>query len=240
MRRVALLGLLVSTPSSLALADDAEKAQAREHFKQGKILYNLGKFPDAAEEFEQAYRLYPDAQMLFNLARVHHEAKNRERAIFFYERYLSEFPEAEDRADVQKWIDELRRDDDAAKAAAVPEGAVATQPAPPPDRPGLRLAGWITAGVGAALLVTGAVFARMAQSEEDEIEAAYRGESVLYADAKADSGGDGLNTMTAVALIGGGAALLAGGVMLYVAWPSSSPQAAIAPAPGGLVAWGSF
>ncbi len=63
--------------------------------------FDLGSFDKALDEAEQAYRLYPLPQILFNIAQCHRALKHWEKAAFFYERYLAKFPEATNRRTVE-------------------------------------------------------------------------------------------------------------------------------------------
>jgi len=102
----ALLAVaLVLLAASVAHADSETEAQ--EHFKRGVKLYNLGHFQDAIPEFEKAYDLDPQPILLFNIAQSHRQNGNKERALFFYRRYLEQEPNAAKRADVEQRMKEL-------------------------------------------------------------------------------------------------------------------------------------
>jgi hypothetical protein len=42
---------------------------ARAHYKTGEIDYERGRFPDAAREFEEAYRLSGKSDLLYNMGK---------------------------------------------------------------------------------------------------------------------------------------------------------------------------
>jgi tetratricopeptide (TPR) repeat protein len=86
--------------ANLAHADPEGDAQG--HFKRGVKLYNLGHFQEAIPEFEKAYDLDPQPILLFNIAQSHRQNGNKERALFFYRRYLEEEPNVTKRADVEQ------------------------------------------------------------------------------------------------------------------------------------------
>jgi hypothetical protein len=89
-----------------APATPAEVGHA--HFDQGVQEYNLGHFTEAIAEFEKAYRADPTPIMLFNIAQSYRQLGNRERALFFYRRYLEQAPpDAPNRSEVEQRTKEL-------------------------------------------------------------------------------------------------------------------------------------
>src|SRR5205085_1205757 len=61
-RAVALALIVVCT---VARADDPRAA--RQHFAAGSSLFDLGRFREAAAEYEEAYRAKNDPALLFNI-----------------------------------------------------------------------------------------------------------------------------------------------------------------------------
>lgn len=97
---------LVASSAARAESGGADSAQA--HFDRGAKLYNLGHFQDAIPEFEKAYDLDPSPIFLFNIAQSHRQLGNKERALFFYRRYVEQAPNAPNRDDVQRRMKELQ------------------------------------------------------------------------------------------------------------------------------------
>ena len=91
--------------SRVARAED--KAAAREHYDKGTTYYDLGKYRDAAREFEAAYEAKKDAAFLYNLAQSYRLAGDSERALHFYRTYLRYVPKAPNRADIEEQIKAL-------------------------------------------------------------------------------------------------------------------------------------
>jgi hypothetical protein len=102
---VAAAVAVVVLAANAAHADPESEAQ--DHFKKGVKLYNLGHFQEAIPEFEKAYDLDPQPILLFNIAQSHRQNGNKERALFFYRRYLEQEPNATKRADVEQRMKEL-------------------------------------------------------------------------------------------------------------------------------------
>lgn len=87
-------------------AADTEKARAL--FDEGTEAYKLGNFEKALAAYEAAHKLFPAPQFLFNIAQCYFQLQNWDRAIFFFEGYLREVPDASNRALVDDLIREAR------------------------------------------------------------------------------------------------------------------------------------
>ncbi len=137
-----LVALVMSTGApSVRAGNEPEDAKhaAKARFMAGQKHYNLNEFPEALREFKEAYRLYSDPVFLFNLGQCERQLGHAEEAIRFYRNYLREQPKAQNRAEVQRRIDELEtalkaKQAEAEKAVvpAAPAEAAAPPPSPPP------------------------------------------------------------------------------------------------------------
>ena len=112
-----LLACLVAVATVPASAfaqapDEAARVRARKYFEKGQKLYNLGKFEEALGQYEKAYDEVELPELLFNIAQCHRNLDHFELAIFSFKKYLREKPAADNRAAVEKVIEEL----EAAKA----------------------------------------------------------------------------------------------------------------------------
>ncbi len=87
----------------------ADKKKAMDNWKKGNTSYTLGKFGDAIKHFESAYLEHPAPAFLFNIAQCHRQLRNCERSGFFYRRYLSLKPDADNRAEVEAYIAAARK-----------------------------------------------------------------------------------------------------------------------------------
>lgn len=136
--RIAAAGVAALLLAALpARADDA--ASARDHFKRGQTHYSLGEFEQAAAEFREAYRLRDEPAILFNIAQSFRRAGNAREAYSYYSKFLERKPAASNRADVERFIEQMRRKADVEEAAgraasagggAHPIGAEAPHEAP--------------------------------------------------------------------------------------------------------------
>ncbi len=102
-----------------------EKA-ARTLFEKAERSFNVGKFEEALSHYQAAYEELPLPAFLFNVAQCYRNLGNHERALFFYQRYLSLDPNAPNRKMVEDLLVEQQRE---------VADAQATTPTPPPTAP---------------------------------------------------------------------------------------------------------
>src|SRR3954462_12251311 len=98
-----LVGLLLA----LGQPAWADAARAKEHFQRGTTLFDLGKYREAATEYEKAYEEKSDPALLFNIARAYRLAGEAETAIRFYRTFLNRVPRTPNRAVVESRIEEM-------------------------------------------------------------------------------------------------------------------------------------
>ncbi len=126
------LGVQAQTKTSSTPASSKEKVEAKAHYDQGTVHFNLDEWPQAIEQFKAAYRLFPDATFLYNIAQCHRKLGNPADALSFYKKYLRERPEAPNRAEVEKRIEELEASKAAQPTPAVVPARLASAPTAPP------------------------------------------------------------------------------------------------------------
>ncbi|MHB8672039.1 MAG: TonB-dependent receptor domain-containing protein, partial [Acidimicrobiales bacterium] len=126
-----VLAALAGVAPRVAHAD--ERTEARRHFRAGLDDAAQHLYLRAVDEFQEAYRILPNANVLYNIGRAYADAGDADHAIDFYQRYLAN--DVPDRADVEQLIQNLeqrRRQAAAANPAATPEAAPTPTPAPAP------------------------------------------------------------------------------------------------------------
>ena len=96
-------------PPAPAAHDPKQEKVARAHFDRAEKAFNLGNFDAALAGYQAAYEALPLPAFLFNIAQCHRNLRNREQAVFFYQRYLSLAPDAPNRGVVQELIAEQKR-----------------------------------------------------------------------------------------------------------------------------------
>jgi tetratricopeptide (TPR) repeat protein len=89
--------------------DQKQEKAARAHFDKAEKAFNLGHFDAALAGYQAAYEVLPLPAFLFNIAQCHRNLRNREQAVFFYQRYLSLAPDAPNRTVVEELIAEQKR-----------------------------------------------------------------------------------------------------------------------------------
>jgi len=121
-------------------ADKAGTEKAREHFRSGEAFFKLEKYKEALSEYEQGYIAKSDASFLYNIAQCHRLMGNKQAALRFYKRFLSEATRVPNREIVEAHIRDLEKA--LAKAHATPAaetpaaGAASEAAVPTPTSPG--------------------------------------------------------------------------------------------------------
>lgn len=129
-----LVALSVATAPVAARAGNSKTAAALDHVKSANVLYKLGRFAEAAAELENAYKLDPHPNLLFNLGQAYRHAGDPVKALEHYKRYLAEWPMAKDRAQVERLIRDIEEAPPRSTAAPeVPKQDVPKQDVPKRD-----------------------------------------------------------------------------------------------------------
>jgi tetratricopeptide (TPR) repeat protein len=99
--------------------EDADAARrAREHFLEGMEHFEAHRYRPAIHQFELAAELVPSADLWFNIARSHEELGEHEPAIEHYRRYLRDRVDPPDKVQVERRIESLEAQAEAARQAA--------------------------------------------------------------------------------------------------------------------------
>jgi tetratricopeptide (TPR) repeat protein len=75
-------------------ATPEETSKARQHFQRGRVHFDLKEYPQALEEWKDAYRYVQDPILLFNIGQCHYKLEHWDEALSFYRNYLRRAPEA--------------------------------------------------------------------------------------------------------------------------------------------------
>jgi tetratricopeptide (TPR) repeat protein len=127
-----LLVALAARPAGAATPE--EKAKARELFQSGLVHYDLKEYSEALASFRDAYRVVQDPAFLYNIAQCYRRLGQNPEALDFYRNYLRRSPNAPNRGEVERRIQEIERDIQAGRTTSPPpkETAPAVVPAPRP------------------------------------------------------------------------------------------------------------
>ena len=202
----ALAQLAVEPEAPAQSAADVKRAQSL--FTESEKRYREGRFQDAVDLLNEAYRLDPSPVLLYNIARAYESLGDSGHAIDAYRKYLESDPKAADRGAIEQRLATLERQqraqEQADRPAPPPVFVPSPEPAPaPPPNP----VPWIVAGVGVAGLGAGIVLGVLAKSKHD---AANEGE-IASADIEgANATADRLATSANIAFVMGGALALGG------------------------------
>ncbi|HJX53638.1 MAG TPA: hypothetical protein VJ801_12800, partial [Polyangia bacterium] len=104
-----LLAMAFSAATARAQSEGEKKQEAKEHYEKATRLYDLAKYGEAIKEYEAAYLLVADPNLLYNMGQAYRLWDKPEEAIRCYKNYLRNRADASNRADVEKKIAELER-----------------------------------------------------------------------------------------------------------------------------------
>jgi len=128
--RWATLGLAVALilcpTAALAVPSAADLELAKAHYRTGELNYERGAYPDAAKEFEEAYRLSSRAELLYNMGKSYDGAGDMRGALIAYRRFLATVQTSPDRPFVEKRASELNVIIARLEIAASVDGATVT------------------------------------------------------------------------------------------------------------------
>jgi tetratricopeptide (TPR) repeat protein len=104
-------GLIVLLCALHARADEpppgADLELAKAHYRTGEIYYERGRYPDAAREFEEAYRLSNKPELLYNMGKSYDGAGDHARALAVYRRWLAQVQTSPDHDTVVQRVGQL-------------------------------------------------------------------------------------------------------------------------------------
>jgi len=248
-----LVGIVVALAAGAARAQLSadQKQEMRQHYEKATRAYDIEKYGEAVDEYQKAYEIGGDPAMLYNIAQAYRLNKQLPDALHFYRRYLQRSPNARNREDVERKINDLeqsieakRKTDEAAAAAArlraPPQVVPAQRPAvlasprlvtvPPRSSEGgngMRVAGIVVTSVGPAALITSGITGYLASKKGDDLTNASK--NMGRFDPSVESSGKTLNTVAIATVIGGGVMAVVGTVLLVVSGRGSADDTASRP-----------
>jgi len=187
--RILLVAIAFVGAAPATAAAGGPERPGRARFEMAETKFNLGRFEEAAADYQAAYEAEPLPAFLFNIGQCYRNVGNYERAQFYFRRYVELDPRSPNRGDAEHLIAEMERLGEARRSGgpappassalslAAPGAAVASEPAPAfapsvaragdgadPSRPFYRRP-WFW--VGSAAVVTGAIVAGIVLTHDD-------------------------------------------------------------------------
>jgi tetratricopeptide (TPR) repeat protein len=210
------------------LAHHSARAEsAEELFDEGQRAYDAGDYARAVDRWEASYQLSKEPGLLFNIAQAYRRAGNCTRALSSYRQFVAFDPTSDRRGLADELVSELEPNCGSPQAA----------PIKPPDTKrtvitdagrGFRVAGFVTASGGAAIVVTGLLFGRRASAIGDDVSAACTPSCDWSAQRDHDARGRRYATI-GYTLDGIGLAAVATGAFLYVLGKRNSAVMTVVP-----------
>lgn len=219
----------------------ADEDAAKAHFLAGSAYYEQADYADAVKEFNEAHRLSRRPDLLYNISVCYERLGRWDDAIAALHQYLTEKPNASDRAVIESRIQnyEQRRDAERAQQPATPPPVAAPPPVVPPPARRSHVPSFVVGGVGLGLLLAAlgtGVTAHLAYNDvasKCDPSLVCNGNDTALVNEK--NLGHALTISTDVLLGIGGAALVTGVVLFIVEMRKPAPARAwLQPAPGGL------
>ena len=200
----------------------ADEDAAKAHFLAGSAYYEQANYTDAVKEFNEAHRLAQRPDLLYNISVCYERLSRWDEAIASLRQYLTERPDAPDRAVIESRIKnfEDRHAAEQRKAAVVAPPPNPTGPAlvqTPPSRT-RHVVSFVVGGVGVGLLLAAIGTGVAAQLGYDDLnnkcpnKICASGNQTLRDE---QSSGKALALSTDV-LIGVGAAAVVAGTVLFI------------------------
>ena len=131
MSRAGVLVAVLLVAATAHADDKTAKRRAGELAAEAQQHYKRGEFEVSAALVRQAYALYPEPNLLYNLARSLEGMGDKKGALEAYQQYLATGKDIEDRGALERRVATMQAELDAANKPAEPPPTVAA-PAPTP------------------------------------------------------------------------------------------------------------
>jgi tetratricopeptide (TPR) repeat protein len=186
---VSMFGLVSNALAEQEVELTQEDQDRFDTFVQAAVdHYSARRYEEAIEAFEKAFEIYPEPELIYNIARCQERLTKREEAVASYERFISMRGTTGDlRTRALANLTALRKEIAAFKAAeeakeesdradsTSSEGGDSddteqyTEESDEPMGP-LSIVGWSLVGVGGVSIITGSIFGGVALSQKSDFE----------------------------------------------------------------------
>lgn len=225
-----------AAPDGGAAPEPTARQRALDLFEESVGPYREGRFDEAIRLLEQAYELFPEPVLLYNLARAYEGKGELATAADKYEQYLRLEPTASDRGAIEQRVLNLRRVLARRRVSQRSPDPGPRQASSPNARPeaGGRWLPWALVVTGGAVSASGGVLGLLARQKESDARSAtnHRDASASWDEAENRA------TLANIAFVAGGALIVGGSVWLVLSRSGDSVTLGISP--NGVVARGSL
>lgn len=152
-------------------AAEAQPATAMLRYENGTRLYSMQRFVEAAHEFEAAYALSQQAELLFNLGRAWEDAGEAARALDAFARFEAAGAPGYDLAQLRARIGRLRAGLAASRSTPARPSPGSRVVSAPAARPGAPVGPIVLMSVGGAALLAAIPLWTSARSTYDDLVA---------------------------------------------------------------------
>lgn len=224
--------------------DQTEIKEAIAYATEAGKYFDRRKWDKAIARYQMALAIVPNSpNVVWNIALSHAHKGDKEQAVYFFKRFVSMAVKPEKAKQARALIKRLSpaKPTVAAEAVRAPEKQIVVQRTPPivlARKPtAWSTAGWISLGVGVALVGTGAALDVLGKARYQEVSETDSIDGVKAmtqtAALEKQRQGDRL-TMSGLTLIGIGSAAAVAGLVMVLADPGKlAPQASVVPVEGG-------
>lgn len=147
-----ILGVLLAGTGWPSRAGAQDFAAAGQHFSSAQELFAQGKFAAAAAEYQAAYNITRDPALLLNIGESWQRASEGKKAVAAYRAFVTESPQAPERAEIDERIKAIEAALAPAEAAPTTANGSpatgATQPSPTSGSGSAATGGGATSGTG--------------------------------------------------------------------------------------------
>src|SRR5262245_28696264 len=109
MRTLVVLGIVAIFACEARGSEEDDINAARVHFKKGSKAFDLGRYIEAAKEYEAAFDAREDPALLYNIAQAYRLGGDNSAAVRAYRAFLRRMPKAPNRVEVEARITELQK-----------------------------------------------------------------------------------------------------------------------------------
>src|SRR4051794_6753316 len=112
-RGIAIVLLLLTAVPSAAWAQHGDKKVAAQHFKEGRGLFEQGRWAEALSEFQLGYEAFPLPGFLVNIGQCYRKLERLEDARDSWQKFLASNPsDSRLRGEVEEALTEVRNEMD--------------------------------------------------------------------------------------------------------------------------------